>query len=394
MTITRSKVAMLGIAIASPLLAHSQPAPPDAAKPSFTVFGAANAQFERVSATGGAVAAADKPARQRVSNVSSDLGFRGQMPLGNGLSAQFQYVTGINLDSAATAAGLFGSAKDAFVGLGIANVGVIKFGRLSGAARWNSGTPDFSPAGAGPQDNQAMLSLVSGQTGAAPAFNARIDNAIGFESAAWNGLSVRAYYGANEGRSQAVPSTGAPLSDHTYSLGVRYVLGDLDVRLSFEQREDKGTLNGSTANKTRDKDYRLGVRYRLFSNTQLAMAADHMSFSDATATGSAKRGLWRRGWVFGARHQMGDHVVYGGFGTAGNVRCSLANGGVCNGEETGARQWVLAYNYLFNRQLLAEAFVSRVNNERRARYDFDAGGVAPAVGANPSAIGAGLRYVF
>lgn len=202
--------APLGLCICLlPALASAQDKPPTEPKASFTIFGAANVQYESVGATGATTRDSDKPSRNRFSNVSSDLGFRGSLPVSPTMTAQFQYVTGINLDNAA--AGLIGGAKDSFVGLSFADVGIVKLGRLSGAARWNSGTADFSPAGAGPQDDQAMLSLASGQTGIAPQFNTRLDNGIGFETVRWNGLSLRAYYSANEGaatqRSPAAPAS-------------------------------------------------------------------------------------------------------------------------------------------------------------------------------------------
>jgi len=368
-------------------------APP---KSSFTIFGTADVQLENVRTSGSTDPATDKPARNRLSNVSSDLGFKGYTTFASGMTAQFQYVTGVNVDNSSgnTSGGMWANAKDVFVGLGVPNVGTLKLGRLTGAARWNAGTADFSPAGAGPQDDQAMISLASGQTASGPLFNVRLDNAVGFESAAWKGLSVRAYYSANEGRSNATVATGAKLSDSSYSLGAQYVIGNLDARVSFERRNDKGTLNNSTTNDTIDKDYRLGIRYTVLPGTQVALGVDHMSFADNTATGTAKTGLHRRGWVLGARHQTGAHVVYGGFGKAGNVACSLANGAACNGEETGARQFVVAYNYVASKELLWEVHLSQVANQTRAKYDFDSGGLSPGVGAKLTSIGAGVRYSF
>jgi len=119
--------------------------------------------------------------------------------------------------------------------------------------------------------------------------------------------------------------------------------------------------------------------------TQLALGVDHMSFAD----GSAKTSLHRRGWVLGARHQTGAHVVYGGFGKAGNVACSLANGAACNGEETGARQFAIACNYVASKELLQEVHLSQVANQTRAKYDFDSGGLSPGVCAKLTSIGAG-----
>ncbi len=361
-----------------------------------SLFGTANVQAETVQATGGATPAQDKPARWRVSNVSSDLGVKAALPLSDKLTGVFQYVTGVSVEngSGGTNGGLWASAKDAFIGLRIQDVGTVKLGRLTAAARWNSGTPDFSPAGAGPQDDQAALAGVSGHSGAAPLFNVRFDNAIGFESAPFGGLSLRAYFSANEGKSNAQVSSGARLNDSSWSLGLQYVNGPLDLRLSHELRNDKGTLNNSSTSDTEDRDTRLGLRYKLGTGTTLALGVDRMDLRDGSATGTAKRNLRKSGWVIGAKQEFGAHAFYGGYGHAGDLRCALANGATCDGRDTGMQQWVLAYNYQFHPDMLLEAFVSQLRNQARAKYDFDSGGIGPGTGAKLSAAGIGLRYSF
>ncbi|MES2948564.1 MAG: porin [Pseudomonadota bacterium] len=381
------------LVLASSMVAAQTTADP--AKSQVVIFGAANVQFESIQATGSVNPAEDKPVRQRLSNVSSDLGIKRSFDLTDGLAAHMQYVTGVSVDNAAgsTSAGMFGSAKDSFVGLSKEGVGMLKLGRLSGAARWNSGTTDFSSAGAGPQDLQGPQSLIGGLTGVAPLFNVRLDNAIGFESAAWNGLSVRAYYSANEGRSNAVPTSGSALSDDSVSLGARYVAGPFDVRLSAEQRNDKGTLNNTTNRNTQDKDYKIGVRFALQPNTTIALGWDTMSFSDNAATGTQKTKLSRDGWVLSFNHQIDKHVIYGGYGVANDATGEQASG-TFDGRSTGASQVTLAYKYLLNKHIILDAFMSQVQNKSRAKYDFDSGGISPGTGATLTAVGAGLRIVF
>jgi predicted porin len=162
------------------------------AQVSVTLFGTAYGQFENVSVSGSVNPAQDKPSRWRLSSVSSDFGVKGSIPLTEGVTGIALYSTGVNVDMSTkednsgkempkdAPGGLWSTPKDVYVGLSIANVGTIKLGRLTGAARWISGTPDFSPSGAGPQDNQMALSGAGGQTGASTKFNARIDNALGF----------------------------------------------------------------------------------------------------------------------------------------------------------------------------------------------------------------------
>lgn len=367
-----------------------------------TLFGNAGVQVESVKATGSvtptgaASPSTDKPSRWRVTNVSSDLGIRATKPLGNtGLTGIAQYITLVNVDNAngGTASGIWGSAKDTFVGVSHASAGTLKLGRVTGAARWIAGTADFSPIASGPQDDQAPIAGFSGL--AAPAFNIRMDNTVGFETVSFSGFSARAYYGANEGKSNS--TVNPALNDSIVSLGLNYVIGPADVRLAYEVRNDKGTLNASTANDTKDTDLRVGMRYTLPTNTVVGVLFDRMKLRDNTATAATatnRRELERKGWLLGARHPFGDHAIYTGFGKAGNLSGLLASGARFDGSQTGVKQFVLGYTYTIDKGFLVETYFSQVANEKRAKYDFDSAGITPGTGAKLTAFGAGLRYSF
>jgi predicted porin len=94
------------------------------------------------------------------------------------------------------------------------------------------------------------------------------------------------------------------------------------------------------------------------------------------------------------KQELDKHVIYGGYGSAGDLTCRNADGSLCNGTDTGMKQFVIAYNYNFNKQMLLEAYVSQLSNQARAKYDFDSGGVSPGTGAKLTAFGIGLRYSF
>lgn len=229
--------------------------------------------------------------------------------------------------------------------------------------------------------------------GGNPQFNSRIDNAIGFESDSFNGFSVRGYYGANEGKS-ADGVTGAFMNDTIVSAGAQYLNKGWDIRLSVEQRYDKGTLNATTNRNTTDIDYRLGIRYALTPSTSIAFGMDQMSLADSAATGASRKALSRTGWVSSLKHVSGKSTYYGSYGAAGDITCELGNNTTCDGSNTGADQIVLGYQYQINKQVLFEGFLSQVRNKTRAKYDFDGGAISPGAGATLTAIGGGLRASF
>ncbi len=383
---------LISLAALAPVCAHAQS--------SVVLYGTAHGQFESikatdsVTATGAASPLTDKPARTRLSNVSSELGVKGTLDLGNGIQGLAQYTTGVNVDNAngGTSSGIWASAKDVFVGVGFKDVGTVKLGRMTAAARWISGTADYSASGAGPQDDQAALTGFSGL--ASPQFNTRMDNTLGFESAKFGGFSLRAYYGANEGKSNSAVATGAKLNDSSVSLLARYEIGPVDLRAAYELRNDKQTLNASTANDTKDKSLRFGLRLKASDSTSVSVAYDRMTLSDDSATGTARRELERNGWVVGARQAFGPHAVFGGFGKASDVKGVLANGGAFDGSNTGMKNYVIGYTYNFNKDFMFEGFVAQLKNEKRAKYDFDSGGISPGTGAKLFAVGGGLRYSF
>ena len=66
---------------------------------SVTIYGTINADIETVKAEGSTSGAGNQPSRTRVSQNSSNIGFRGSEDLGGGLKAIFQVEQGVNIDT-------------------------------------------------------------------------------------------------------------------------------------------------------------------------------------------------------------------------------------------------------------------------------------------------------
>ncbi|MBI3899249.1 MAG: porin [Gammaproteobacteria bacterium] len=375
-------------------------APAYAETVNINVYGVADGQYESVKAEGSTASGTpNKPSRWRGTTNSSYLGFKGSADLGSGLKGLLQFENTIQLEAdSSDRKNIFGSARDTYVGIAMDGVGTLKLGRVTAAGRWISGIADYSPGATGIESSQSVIAQVGGFTGASPQFNTRLENALAFESASWGGFGVRAYFGANENKSNS--DVNPALDDKTLSLGLQYASGPIDVRLAREVRYDKGTLNGTTqsataGNDTKDTDTRAGVSYTFPSRTTIGVIFDRMEFDDSTATGTSKSNLKKSAWQLGAKQDIGEtHQIYGAYGTAGKIKCSNADGSACNDVDSKASQYVVGYNYVFSKQTMLKTFYSRVTNNERAKYDFDGNAISPAVGADPTGFGFGIRYTF
>src|SRR5262249_53877644 len=103
-----------------------------------TIYGVADLTFESVRAAGAATSGADQPKRQRVSNNSSLIGFKGTEDLGGGLQAIFQVESATNMDAGT---GSF-STRDTFVGMK-GGLGTIKAGFMTAPMRALGGKLNF-----------------------------------------------------------------------------------------------------------------------------------------------------------------------------------------------------------------------------------------------------------
>ena len=83
------------------------------AQANVTVYGVADASFDVVKTSN---ATSDLGNTTRVSTNSSLIGFKGAEALGNGLTAVFQYESGVGFDNSGSSYGLLGTQRDSYVG--------------------------------------------------------------------------------------------------------------------------------------------------------------------------------------------------------------------------------------------------------------------------------------
>jgi len=197
------------------------------------IYGTLNVDVERVEATGSTAAGAlpagslgfnssgvDVPARNRVTQNSSNLGFRGGERLGPTLSAFWQVQSGVAVDAAGSSIASRNSAIGLSGTFGSVRIGQwdTPFKTLSGAVdpmyftgiTYTGaiiGTPGF---GVGPVTIGGIATSGDGKTYANAAnasFERRQGNIVQYWLPAIAGVTTRLAYSANEGRTAKSDST-------------------------------------------------------------------------------------------------------------------------------------------------------------------------------------------
>ncbi len=360
-----------------------------------TVYGVADVTFENVRATGATVDEGDtdtssKPSRQRVSSNSSLLGFRGTEDLGNGLSAIFQFETGVSADGSG-GSGPFSSTRDTFVGLK-GGFGTIKLGNNSNPYRRLGAAFDFNPGATGIPFNGSIMGRLAGVT---TGFDNRVPNSLAYDSPKWGGFGVQAIYGANENRSNS--NVSPQRNDHLYGIGLNFGTGPLYVGYAYERRHDPNltglnSLIATSGDSAKLTGNRVGVKYQFLGTTTVGLEYDRTK-----AEGNTSGDLRRDAYGIQLEHLMGANqfiVQYTvGRDHKGSVCSDAAGNNICN--ETGAKNWSVAWNYNLSKRTMLKTYYAQVRNERDVAYDFYVNGVGGiGDGADPKGFGVGFRHVF
>lgn len=310
----------------------------------------------------------------RLSNNRSVLGLRGSEALGGGVSALFQIEGTLSPDTGAgelarrdTRVGLEGGFGTLFAGHWVT--------AYNGAT---SGLDPFYPTTAG------YMSIIGNGAAAAvdnvgnlSSFDRRQANSIHYWSRPWRGLGLRVTHGLAEER----PATGAKPS--LTSFAAIYDAGPWYATLALERHH---AYQGPGLN---DSGVKLAVARR-FGATRVALLAERLAYE--TALGD----LTRNACYLSLSRQLGAHGLRLGVTYAADGKGARGNrvGFVRGGEGTGATHVTLGYDYALSPRTSVYAYVTRLDNEANAAYDFAINSLDAAPGATLRGAALGLRHAF
>ncbi|HWN30428.1 MAG TPA: porin, partial [Burkholderiales bacterium] len=300
------------------------------------------------SATTGQPSGNVAPDRNRVTQNSSALGFRGNEDLGMGLKAIFQIESGISFDSAATTTTTAGTTSTGFfasrnsnVGLSSASLGTVFYGNwdtpyksLTNTALFDSfyatgiandntliGTPGFGV--------QSITTSQRNINSSDASFDRRQGNTVQYWTPQFfGGLSFRLVYSANEGRAAEPTSIAGPnINPAIYGGSVTYEYGPFRVAYAFEQHRDYfglaqlgGALPITTTNTTsRDNGNKVTLTYKLdtgLGSTTANVAWERLAYNNSDTTAGDLIHYHRDLIYFALKHQIGAGTFRVGFGDA------------------------------------------------------------------------------
>ncbi|BDU78140.1 porin [Mesoterricola sediminis] len=349
----------------------------------------------------------DLPERRRITSGTSNLGFRGTVPLSDDLKVVWQIESAVSPDGDApntlagrnTRLGLEGSWGTVFYGNWDTpyKFPLLAVGPLRGLSPFDNNltaNPGFNVPGTTTQSGRANAK-------ADAAFNRRQGNSVQYWSPDLSGLSFRLAYSVGEGRTAA--TTAAPsVNPEVISALASYKAGPLTVSVGFEQHNDYfglaqlGGAAGATLTNasSRDTGVELVASYSFPTGTRLSVIGEQLRYrTDDTVAGNINA-YKRAAWYALLQQRAGAHQVWAAFGSAAAGSCGRVGGGAASTDGLGGREYSLGYSYSLSRAADLFAACYGMRNDRSAQYAVfpSPGTVAP--GADTRGLGVGLLFTF
>ncbi|MGE5385156.1 MAG: porin [Betaproteobacteria bacterium] len=324
----------------------------------------------------------------RLDDQTSRFTLKGTEDLGNGLSAYFQIENRISADSRPNTA--FGNAQgladgETFVGIKHKDIGSLGFGKFAMHYHETLGYTESYRA----LNTQAYSVDIMGAVGGAfVAMNSRAQNAIKYDTPNWGGFSGKLAYSfnpaGNEGNASYVNSgyaTGSfsPALNNQYNKGGawniagRYLNGPINAYASYWDYDTEGAARAG------QRSWKVGGDYKFPFGLRVGLHYDDSKLVGATAAADVKR----TAWMLPISYTFGANAVY--------LTYMKANDARLNGvkvADTGAKKWVLAYDYALSKRTFVGASYMNLKNDRFGTYSPWLAGIS-TLGGTPTGVFAG-----
>ena len=151
---------------------------------------------------------------------------------------------------------------------------------------------------------------------------------------------------------------------------------------------------------SKDRGYRLGASYRFGMGLTLGALYENLKWNMSyntlgTATNANVTELKNTAWRLQANYATGKHTFTGEYAKKSDTKISVDNAAAAvNDGGSGAKSYILGYNYAFSKRTSMLAYYMNINNDTNASYGPTFGGIAGSRGADHTYYGVGLRHAF
>jgi predicted porin len=385
--------------------------------------GASRASSLAPGQLGAALSGIDVNARNRVTQNSSNIGFRGRENLAGDLEVFFQVESTAAIDSGGSVIASRNTAVGVQGGFGSVRIGqwdtpyktlsgVVDPMYFTGITYTGAiiGTPGFS---VGPVTAGGLATSADGRTYANAinaSFERRQGNVLQYWTPTINGFSYRLAYSVNENKSSRAANV-TQVDPTVLSMSAQYQLGPISLGYAYEMHRDLfglsaltpsiqaapvAALAGAPAITARDRGDKLVARYE-FGGTQLGAMWEKLRYEQSVSNASAGafNKYTRNAMVFTLQHRLGAGTIRGFYAKAQDGSCGRVDGSACDTAGLGASQLSLGYSYSFSRRTDLYWFYTRVANGTRGSYQFaNSAGVGGAPGSASIGYVSGIRHTF
>ena len=311
---------------------------------------------------------------QRVSNYRTIFGVRGSESVGEQYEAVWQLSGGFPVDNSTPTSFQTRDSRVGFAGpAGTLFMGAWQTPYILSVVRLDPYSLTTADLG-GIIGNG--IPAITGNLDNTVSFLRRQSNSVHYWSPTWNGFAMRAAYGVNEERTASRNPWLASFSA-SWESGNWYLAGAYDAHNDYQGpgTRDQGAIVSASCT---------------IAGARLGIAFERLRYE--TATGKVRRDAWFASWVQPVGVGSLNFTYSNAANGAGNATELV--GGVRAGSDTGAWHGTAGYEYNFSKRTRILVFVSRLDNDRRAAYEFGSNSPGRIAGARATVASFGIRYDF
>ncbi|MDR2239868.1 MAG: porin [Zoogloeaceae bacterium] len=323
----------------------------------------------------------------KVSDQSSRVIFNVVEDLGNGLSAWGQW----DLRWSPVDSRLGGDGNS---GLGLMSKSWGKFTMGKWDVHYQEFDANIGGNRAGTLQTLLGNGLMSQVNGNSIASGTRTPNLLMWDSPNWGGVTARLAYSTSftNDEGQTNRGTGNPGAGRAWTGALRYNNAGLALGASYwnGNQEDRafraaGTLSATDPGNLRTIDqrsWRLWGGYTFGFGLKVGLGYDRSSLKNNPFVGNSTTNK-RSAWFLPVSYEFGANKVYFTYAKAGDASNTVG--------DTGAKAYVLGYDYAFSKRTSAGVFYTKLKNNNAGSYDLFALG---ANGASATNAGEDVRQIY